>query len=902
MSTEPEDIRFNYIQTVSQQILNYALKCWKDIIWNEDIQAIIKDYLEGSEILTLFIYLDQDNSLKITLKLPQKSPIPAKICFFLKRNVIVSDTDYKRELSFGCIYDYPLQEYQYIFSRVLSPIFCNAVNNEKWPAETFQDMYEHFEDFQMTLSYHIGICQERTILLIPETAKMIDSYNIDELSERSTYDLQLQKTLISITEMLSSWFLIVRQVLETTSESVLKKIDQGPLTEIYFWNERGKNLEFIFSQLNKPIVKKMVLALEKTKSCHYPKFKILLREVAEGLDEAKDISESFDHVTAKVNELEESSLQELKSLLPETMKSITSSWIGSKYYNRVPSRVTVLLKKCCIFISDKINTFLDAKTLFKIDRQEAKGNLKLSIDVTNVFLEAYEECREKFRDIYENELYPWDFPDERVFSQFKLFLLRLDNIHDILLSADVYFNIPHYKLASIHHKTYDRRLLELYSAFCSSYAVFENCSYNPLDIQSMDFTKDFEHFTGIVLELDHKLGIIIGQACLDCIPPEDGFKLIDLLQGLMKRPVVEMEFKKLIPSHMENIYEDLIAAQKSYSGLESKFNESSEVFVYKNLPKISGILQWSNDLFSKITLSVQMLEKKQEYFPTPEMYDFVIKAYLELQDLLEGLRQKVISHWEETLNILKVKLNDVVFVKDDADVTRLNFKPEIHEMTKEIEFLKHIEKANLMPDHEFDWVTKEFKLSQSLLANCISWYTDLNENLLEQEKQLVIQQWSEIKSFIEEGLSINWTRVDILKFAENMYNVTKKVFENVHLSKLNISEVEKFISTWNTTPMFTRASPDSLVDFEIYMNEEVRNKKDSAKKSTEMMQSVMEKNKNIFEADAHSTEWNDYIHYLDSIIEEGLKTVVKSSLQYLNDNTDSSNQKLACNNLVHKYF
>lgn len=46
-----------------------------------------------------------------------------------------------------------------------------------------------------------------------------------------------------------------------------------------------------------------------------------------------------------------------------------------------------------------------------------------------LFLKSYKDCREKFQSSEEKkEIYPWEFPDERVFTQFKIFIQKLKEI------------------------------------------------------------------------------------------------------------------------------------------------------------------------------------------------------------------------------------------------------------------------------------------------------------------------------------------------------------------------------------------------------------------------------------------------------------------------------------------
>lgn len=57
---------------------------------------------------------------------------------------------------------------------------------------------------------------------------------------------------------------------------------------------------------------------------------------------------------------------------------------------------------------------------------------------------------------------------------------------------------------------------------------------------------------------------------------------------------------------------------------------------------------------------------------------------------------------------------------------------------------------------------------------------------------------------------------------------------------------------------------------------------------------TLKENLQLFECDAESDEWRNYVLYLDSVIENGLKESIECSLQYLAENTNRFNKKLVC--------
>lgn len=66
--------------------------------------------------------------------------------------------------------------------------------------------------------------------------------------------------------------------------------------------------------------------------------------------------------------------------------------------------------------------------------------MKLSLGTVNLFLKSYYECRKQAElPDFKAKLYPWEFPDERIFSQFEKFMHRLEDIHVRLFLLMVHF-------------------------------------------------------------------------------------------------------------------------------------------------------------------------------------------------------------------------------------------------------------------------------------------------------------------------------------------------------------------------------------------------------------------------------------------------------------------------------
>lgn len=73
--------------------------------------------------------------------------------------------------------------------------------------------------------------------------------------------------------------------------------------------------------------------------------------------------------------------------------------------------------------------------MFKEKVLKTKKKVEVCIETLNSFLQSYAECQEHYEQ--DNKIYPWEFPDERIFNPFKSFLERLNKVHVSFFSTDL---------------------------------------------------------------------------------------------------------------------------------------------------------------------------------------------------------------------------------------------------------------------------------------------------------------------------------------------------------------------------------------------------------------------------------------------------------------------------------
>lgn len=115
---ENEDLRTIYIKHNCLQLLHLDVSFWDELIWKEDNQAIIKEFIDVPSASLLLFYLDHNSKLMVSLDVPASKTMPEIIAYFVKNNVAISEDNYKLEVMYGNIDNSPLMQYHKLFNKV----------------------------------------------------------------------------------------------------------------------------------------------------------------------------------------------------------------------------------------------------------------------------------------------------------------------------------------------------------------------------------------------------------------------------------------------------------------------------------------------------------------------------------------------------------------------------------------------------------------------------------------------------------------------------------------------------------------------------------------------------------------------------------------------------------------
>lgn len=99
--------------------------------------------------------------------------------------------------------------------------------------------------------------------------------------------------------------------------------------------------------------------------------------------------------------------------------------------------------------------------------------------------------------------------------------------------------------------------------------------------------------------------IIIGNSYI--IHNPFPLQLVDMMGTLLHRPLIHEKFKNRYPVITKMVDNDLNAVKKLYDHQITSMQGAAGPQLNKNMPKVAGLLRWSQELRERVNLSVDKL-------------------------------------------------------------------------------------------------------------------------------------------------------------------------------------------------------------------------------------------------------------------------------------------------------
>ena len=397
-----------------------------------------------------------------------------------------------------------------------------------------KDLIDKFNHFLAQVYVTIWQINGRTLLPLPSS----DATSFESKSSKDKAHI-LESSIIT-------WTRQIKKVLNQDPESALKAGNNpDPLTEIEFWKNKAKNLNWIYKQLqSEKKIKKVLKFLEQNKSTYKGSFGKLQKDVQTAKTEANDnyrylvtLEDLFRGLTE-----ESADFTLLPNLFYPIMHTILLIWKNSTYYN-TPSKLVVLIREICNAIISQAFKFINGEQIFSYikseEPKEANDKLIQTLEVCSKFKEAYFVYKAKA----DNE---WKITTNALFVRLNSFAERCqDIIH--LTSTIIQFN----KLGKIETDGTKGKFLtetvhNILQEFLTVVEKFQEVEYDIMDISIKRFDDHFYVFRWRIKELERRLVLILTQGFDDSDTIQGKFKLSKHFKDSWQDQSFSMNLRKSI--------------------------------------------------------------------------------------------------------------------------------------------------------------------------------------------------------------------------------------------------------------------------------------------------------------------------------------------------------------------
>ncbi|KAK6170907.1 hypothetical protein SNE40_019193 [Patella caerulea] len=888
---EISDTRVLFVADYVLKTLKIKPDKWSKMYSVDETKQMFLDYFEKPDIISLVVILSPAGGLTVQFEWPNNPK--GKACYFVKRSrdPIQKDTNLRVALLYGDLAYSPLDQLSAFVDEVLVPLLSNDRNHDHWPKVVSTDVTKHVHSLKSNVFVVSGQAKGKTLLPLPVGAERVES-TAPQDDKGESFD----RTLIhAIESVIIEWTHQIRDVLKRDSaQPLLEGLNPTPFVEIKFWENKAQNLECIYEQLRDPKVRKMAELLERTNSSYFPSFKNIFRDVVAALTEAQDINMYLKPLRHYLEDLEQAEFDECIPLLSPTLYTVCQVWTHSNYYS-TPGRVIVLLQEICNMIINMAVAFLDPTEIFKGEVEETIDKVQKACEVLKAFKDTYEDHKGKLKSYYEEGVEPkeWEFDPQLVFARYDKFRVRVETIKELMETALEFMKLEKVELGGIKGKSLSGQVMSIFEEFNELFRVFSERGYDCLDPSSDEFLDDYQNFLEKIGDIDRRLATIICQGFDDCSGLESIFKLIDIMNTLLDRPLIKQDFEAKYPIVVVKMNQELDEAKNIYDLQMAEKKETGKAPIHKNMPSVTGSLRWSKELNERITIHMGNFKHIEHPCMDTEEAHLVFTKYEQMMKLLALWDQQEYKEWTAGVDdACSFNLSQPLVTRNgETKLISVNFDRQLVAVLREVKYLE-IRSEEEVPESANAVYARndEFRKYLANLDLTVQWYNKVRNTILEVEYPLIETQLQDIDVQLEKAeSSLNWNSQGVWEYIDETRERVHNLETRVQKAKNNVEEIQKIMTTWSKVSLFERKEDkhDSLLHLDD-RQDRLNKRYNEIKQAGEKIHALLKENLEYFKADANSDIWKAYVDYVDEMIVDGYFNTIHCSLQFLLDNTSSN--------------
>lgn len=161
-------------------------------------------------------------------------------------------------------------------------------------------------------------------------------------------------------------------------------------------------------------------------------------------------------------------------------------------------------------------------------------------------------------------LIKWSFDPDTVFERLNAYLIRLDDVNDIIVAANDFLKLEKIEIGGIKGRYLCERIHCVLSEFNALYSSCIANHSNMLEPSNNQFKELKDNFQTNITVLERKLSQIFMETFVNCNGTESSIKTVEMFGSLLRRPIINEQISneiekviKSIQSNMNDVHDAL---------------------------------------------------------------------------------------------------------------------------------------------------------------------------------------------------------------------------------------------------------------------------------------------------------------------------------------------------------
>ena len=165
-----------------------------------------------------------------------------------------------------------------------------------------------------------------------------------------------------------------------------------------------------------------------------------------------------------------------------------------------------------------------------------------------------------------------------------------------------------------------------------------------------------------------------------------------MLGSLLERKKIRNDFESHFNKLISLVDNEMDTVKKLFDIQKTLKDDTDEIVVQRNMPKVAGTLKWCQELKDRATVPFESMKKLDYriFDMNSEKIERIEKKYKELLMLIDGFSSDVYNEWCIQVGELSndnLKKNLITRNQKDKSIGT-NFNPQLIAVLKEVKYLK----------------------------------------------------------------------------------------------------------------------------------------------------------------------------------------------------------------------